>query len=48
MGALLRKELRVELRTLESAPGQGTRVLVYLPSPAASSASDGVGRLLNT
>ena len=34
--------------TLESAPGQGTRVLVYLPSPAASSASDGVGRLLNT
>ena len=34
--------------TLESAPGQGTRVLVYLPSPAASSAGDGVGRLLNT
>jgi two-component system OmpR family sensor kinase len=33
--------------TLESAPGQGTRVLVYLPSPAASSADDGVGRLLN-
>ncbi len=34
--------------TLESAPGQGTRVLVYLPSPAASSSGDGVGRLLNT
>jgi two-component system, OmpR family, sensor kinase len=34
--------------TLESAPGQGTRVLVYLPSPTAHSADDGVGRLLNT
>jgi signal transduction histidine kinase len=34
--------------TLESAPGQGTRVLVYLPSPKASSTADGVGRLLNT
>jgi two-component system OmpR family sensor kinase len=34
--------------TLESAPGQGTRVLVYLPSPAASSSGDGVGRFSNT
>jgi signal transduction histidine kinase len=33
---------------LESAPGHGTRVLVYLPSPAVSSSGDGVGRLLNT
>jgi len=34
--------------TLESAPGQGTRVLVYLPSPAPSSSADGVGRFSNT
>jgi two-component system OmpR family sensor kinase len=33
--------------TLESAPGQGTRVLVYLPSPAPSSSADGVGRFSN-
>ncbi|HEV8220741.1 MAG TPA: HAMP domain-containing sensor histidine kinase [Streptosporangiaceae bacterium] len=34
--------------TLESAPGQGTRVLVYLPSAAPSSSADGVGRFSNT
>jgi signal transduction histidine kinase len=34
--------------TLESAPGQGNRVLVYLPSPAPSSSADGVGRFSNT
>jgi two-component system OmpR family sensor kinase len=34
--------------TLESAPGQGTRVLVYLPSPASSPSGDGAGRFSNT
>jgi len=34
--------------TLESAPGQGTRVQVYLPSPASSPSGDGVGRFSNT
>jgi len=34
--------------TLESAPGQGTRVLVYLPSPPSSPSGDGAGRFSNT